>query len=145
MSLLTWTEEFYPKEARECVGSNLEMLEHSIRKWRGAIPANMGKHGLKHSAGPMVMDRENLSTFAFNCQTCALCQVYRMEDTVVQPDCTGCPLNEMFGEPCCYSSPDPYAVFVSTGNPQPMIEALTKCLEIETSLTEAKLNQQEKE
>jgi len=148
MGLSTWEEEFCPVEAGQCASGNQAMLEHSLRKWRGAIPANLRKHGVEYKHSASIVDVENSAVFTFNCQSCALCQVYHNERTEQGrgiPDCTGCPLNDMFGGPCCYSNPDPYAVFLKTGNPQPMIEALTKCLQNETSLSEATLNQQEKE
>ena len=43
MSLTTWKKEFYPVPAKKM--PLRKALEHSILKWRGALPGNLRKHG----------------------------------------------------------------------------------------------------
>lgn len=46
MSLKTWMEEFYPSDATDAISSDLEAIEHSLQKWKGAVKENVERHGL---------------------------------------------------------------------------------------------------
>lgn len=143
MSLKSWKEQFYPLEAQNCSRDNESMLLHSLRKWRGALLLNLEEHDLIFDGKGRICEKgRELLSFAFTCMTCALCVAYFEEvmetedgDVMPPPDCGKCPLAELQGGPCCYGTkiyPDPYSQFLEHGDPRPMLEALEKCLEIET-------------
>lgn len=51
MSSETWLEEFYPVTAAECAegakGDALVLVDHSLRKWRGATKTALRKHKIE--------------------------------------------------------------------------------------------------
>ena len=119
MSLATWMKEFYPKEASEVKGRAAAM-RHSLRKWIGLLPSHMRKHGITKDnrtvwCGELAFDIDDYS--------CALCCLFYGFH-----GCDECPLTEILGERCDSGSESPYSVWISTGNPKPMIAALRKAM-----------------
>ena len=47
MSLQTWMDEFYPTPAQK-FPTELEAVEHSLRKWKGLTKENLEKHSVVH-------------------------------------------------------------------------------------------------
>ena len=109
-------EEFMPVPASEAVTSELAAAQHSLRKWRGLLLANVEKHGItrKDIPGP-------------EGSNCALC--CRHDD-----ECDKCSLALSRGNvPCDDRIEDvervsPYHAYTNprytSASPLPMIEAL---------------------
>mgnify|MGYP001560087348 CR=1 FL=1 len=116
MSKASWKKEFYPVSAKK-PRTKIARIKHSLRKWEGLMPAMFKKHALLFP--PVEID----ST------TCALCIAYRKK---VKGDtrCTSCPLFQTRGRSCDRGKSNPYAFWVGSLNPTPMIRALRKTLKL---------------
>lgn len=115
MSEETWLAEFYPIPADKV--SAEDALDHSIKKWEGALKKNLKKHGL----GCPPMD--------FDGHSCALC-VHHLDEF-----CEHCPLSIVRGDVACdelrpYERKAPYAQYIVKGNPRPMLTWLKKAKEM---------------
>ena len=116
MSLSTWEKEFYP--IKKLPNGLLTATRHSLRKWTGALPENLQKHGCYKLANKnMITDGE--SVFSFTNITCALCLSSHV------PNCSKCPLNRRT-KSC--SNNGPYGEFIYKDDPRPVIRALKKTL-----------------
>lgn len=75
MSLESWKAECYPIPADQTEES--EAGAHSLRKWEGALPAMLEKHGVMYS-GTYILAKgeEDLDNFAFTSEDCSLCHHY---------------------------------------------------------------------
>ena len=53
MSFTTWCKEFYPVPASDFDGVDKpkEAVKHALNKWRGLLPKNLKKHGIKFYSG----------------------------------------------------------------------------------------------
>jgi hypothetical protein len=116
MSLKSWEKEFYPVAARYCAEENA--LEHTLKKWIGALPRNRKKHGCRFD-GINLMDSVSNSRLVFTTHSCALCIHYE------ENDCSDCPLKR------CYAEGMPYDVFVDTGAVTPMIKHIKAAIKRE--------------
>ena len=132
MSFASWKSEFYPvdAESEEHIGSDASLVEHSLLKWRGALPENVGKHGVKYNDW-RILDGDGEEALEYYGATCALCLRYVMTAGV----CDGCPLFAAIGLPCdvppygSKSSVYVPSVYAQSGNdPTPMITALERAL-----------------
>lgn len=130
MSLNSWKKEFYPTEAADSRPGK-SAVTHSLRKWRGLLPANLKKHDLFHEADQYDISYED-ECFTVDAGTCALCFHY-INDGYDSPKydpaagfCVDCPLNKLLGGRCDVGSRSPFNVWVDTGDPKPMIKALEK-------------------
>lgn len=135
MSMKSWREEFYPVRAFDC--DEAGALDHSIKKWLGLRPENLARHDLivlgenmKSIYSKFEYDRPLLG---IDGSTCALCKHY--VDVPDAADCAGCPLYLELGcVPCdsrkAYPEP-PYRVWIKTGDPEPMIDALLRAKAVE--------------
>lgn len=117
MSQAEWRRRFYPIDAIEAAqGSVLDCAEHSLQKWKGALPENEPEGGI-----PIDFDASN----------CALCVKFRKR-AHEKPDCNSCPLNK-YTIGCAKLSRitffPPWGVWTDSGNPIPMIAALEKVVE----------------
>lgn len=120
MSLASWKKKYYPAPAESATGSDLEAVQHSLRKWRGAEPAVLSKHGLAHS-WEYIYDKDDPGEdFIFAGNTCALCRRV--------PDCNECIGTRANGCECSGSLESPYYRFRGDGNLEPMIAWLRKAL-----------------
>ena len=102
MSLKTWKKEFYPPIG-ECIGSEVEAIEHELTKWYGFLKKNLKKHKVSYYT---VFDETT---------ACALCKVYHY-------GCSDCPLDHFI----CggfYNSPYSQA-YEPFYNPIPMMDVL---------------------
>lgn len=134
MSLATWKKEFYPTTAKTAAARTgaVKCIEHSLKKWEGALPENLEKHGLEYE-DHVIWNKEKTESMRFDSWTCALCKKY-----LDRYDCSGCPI-VIAGNPECDAYPleeddngdgvpiDGYRK--SENNPQPMIDTLKKTLE----------------
>jgi len=133
MSLQTWMDEFYPTPTRK-FPTELEAVEHSLRKWKGLTKENLKKHHVIKS-GSLLRD-DAYERFFIDSTTCALCQQHT-ENSEDFADCDKCILkkvnvSEFDGQhyrcdaTLLEKGVGIYQEFVSYGNPQPMIELLEK-------------------
>lgn len=133
MSLQTWMDEFYPTPAQK-FPTELEAVEHSLRKWKGLTKENLKKHCVDQHRFSII-DASDVK-LDIDCTTCALCQ-YHVESPEYIADCNKCILkkvnvSEFNGQQYSCDSTMPekhtgiYQEFMSYGNPQPMIELLEK-------------------
>lgn len=96
MSLDSWKEEFYPVEADDpSIKTNLQAVQHSIRKWEGLGDDNLRKHGVGRGNFGNVFDGDR--SFGIDGSTCALC--VRHLDTA--HECRACPLARARGGVRC--------------------------------------------
>ena len=115
MSKETWIAEFYPIPADKVPAE--DALDHSIRKWEGALAKNLEKHGLERPP------------IGFYDDSCALC-VHHIEWC-----CLDCPLFIARGDVKCYEKRpheklSPFALYDNEGNPRPMLAWLKKAKEM---------------
>lgn len=115
MSKQSWLDECYPIQASQVPVE--DALQHAHRKWLGARPEVLTKHGL---------DEPPIS---FNTETCALCFYWRHYDEPWDGvRCIECPLYKTRGAPCDRNNPGldpqpstPYSEYSKWRNPEPMI------------------------
>lgn len=111
----TWIAEFYPIPANKV--SAEDAVDHSIKKWEGALEENLKKHGL--DCPPM----------GFCSDSCALCAHH------AQHGCIHCPLFIVRGNVRCYRERprervSPFDRYDLQGNPRPMLTWLKKAKEM---------------
>lgn len=130
-SLDDWVKEFYLIKACDVKGNNKELLEHSLRKWRGAAKENIEKHNCIYT--DYVIEArcnrkdQKYSVFGFGYNTCALCQVHKCEVFGnMGYDCDKC-IIVLSGNPSCSTKGSAYAK--SKNDPAPMIALLEKLLQ----------------
>ncbi len=118
MSAKSWADDFYPTEAKKLVSkSDIEVINHSIRKWEGALPKNLKLHNL---AKPPIY---------FGTETCSLCQkYYANNDEYAESLCDSCPIYNIRGA-ACFEELDkeeisPYHAYTINNNPSPMLKVL---------------------
>jgi len=124
VSLASWKKEFYPKRADRT--SRAEAASHSLRKWEGALPQNLKRHGVRFECADLLGQRGGY--FPFNDSTCALCvHCYREEEAGADYSklCRGCPLFEYLGKRCD-AHKQPYRIAQDDSDPMPMIKALRR-------------------
>ena len=125
-------EEYYPISAIEAARRGpLAACEHSLRKWRGALPEALAKHELfrgdegcdEHMIAEDLEKTEN--AFYFSDESCALCQ---LDHT----NCATCPITRATGKACIEDGEDggesEYEIFACGGSPEPMIALLERTL-----------------
>lgn len=135
MTLKSWKDEFYPKEAHET--SKEEAVDHCLNKWKGLRAKNLKKHGLIAEAYNHIEEKNGIShsRFYIDGDTCALCFHYYDEN--LKPYlCKECPLFIVRGNFTCDKSlPEeetaPYQQWGETRDPEPMIKWLKKAKKFE--------------
>lgn len=125
MTLQTWKQISYPIDASET--QEEEAASHSLRKWIGLRPESLTEHGLYKNASaifPFVNDRQ---VMFIDDSSCALC--YHHLNAKNEPTCENCPLyKELGGHACDGTEDSPYGIWKRTGDPEPMIAALTNII-----------------
>lgn len=151
MSLESWKKEFYPIPA--CLiavdtDNPVTLIEHSLRKWRGALPENLARHELEYHHHGLTEIKEASESpvpsgpFGFISNSCSLCAKYYKSPRFSAPfSCATCPIAIVDGVSCEGRSLDPdspgggvahdhekdtYAK--SRNDPQPMIALLERVL-----------------
>ena len=138
MSLRSWKDEFYPVND---INSTVKALEHSVLKWTGLLPENLGKHGVLKAdhyvceQGPGQGSYRG-SRLGMCATTCALCELFLDDggdeaDSVMCPDCplvrsghASCLLSDPTGE----SDENHYMHWIVYGDAKPMLDALVSAL-----------------
>lgn len=125
MSLKTWIKEFYPEKAEDATTNDLTAINHSIRKWTGALPENLEKHNLKYT-NQTVYEPGGLLLF-FTGESCALCKRYNYDDCT-DTNNVRCPIVRATKHRCDDTlNQDIYQQ--SEDDPTPMLELLAKTKE----------------
>lgn len=96
MSYDTWAEEFYHTPAEYTPADPIVCLEHSILKWRGALPANLVLHDMKYENYCLAdaQDPHWPKELYFDGNTCALCVHFSATK------CPRCPIVKTTGRSC---------------------------------------------
>lgn len=118
MSIETWKAEFYPTNPRKRM-TKLEAIEHSLKKYEGTTKNAMAKHKVM-MAGGMTLEDDNLDSFSFDAETCALCVKYM--DRNYGDSCYKCPLKMAAGRDCLHPTSE-YEKFC-VGDNRPMLKLL---------------------
>ena len=119
MSLESWKKKYYPVEAVDVSPENA--LDHSLQKWEGLRPEILTEHALE-VVDIYVQEINGSAWMAINSNTCALCVEYALGG------CMTCPLFKVLGKKCDSGKMSPYMRFFNDSDPEPMIEALKKCM-----------------
>lgn len=125
MSLKTWKKEFYPVEASEMADkSDVKCIEHSLRKWEGALKKNTKKHEVEYVNHEVRKTRYDSECLEFRGVSCALCRKHSRN-----ADCGECPLVAANGGKRC-DAPGRSVYANSSNDPRPMIRLLKKALKM---------------
>lgn len=134
-TLNDWVKEFYPVKACEVKGGNRELLEHSLKKWRGATKENTETYNCEYIDYNIIAkctlsemkDQERL-ILGFGHTTCALCLAHKAKGRfgINLYDCDKC-IIVLSGNPPCATGNSAY--FESRNDPAPMIALLEKILQ----------------
>ena len=135
-TLNDWIKEFYPINARNVKGGNKELLEHSLRKWRGATKENTEAYDCEYINYTIVpnyalseMKDQGHLFIDFGYNTCALCQAHKRVSDIFAGtgyDCNKCIIVQS-GHPACPTEESVYDK--SRNDPAPMIALLEKLLQ----------------
>jgi len=126
MSLKTWKKQYMP-DAHNHVGRGIEAVEHSLKKWRGLLPANLKRHGMQHPVewedyNSVIREIKHPITedLIIDADNCALCFHHPY-------GCGSCSLKVTLGAACDRPG-QPYDLWVTSGRVHPMIKALERTL-----------------
>lgn len=134
-TLNDWIKEFYPIEACYVKGGNKELLEHSLKKWKGATEENTEAYNCAYTdydiiAKCSISNMANLDrlAFGFGYTTCALCLTHKHKSQFDGDwyDCNKC-IIVLSGNPSCVTRGSAYDK--SKNDPAPMIALLEKLLQ----------------
>ena len=136
MSMQSWLEEFYPTKASQFIKDKnaIAAIEHSLHKWSGANAKNMAKHEVTFTRGALTS--VGSTAFGFATESCSLCMFASDEDGDLR-DCSLCPI-VIGGDQTCdgidnmqgaVSEQSPYAIWLNTGDSEPMITLLQQVLD----------------
>jgi len=124
MSLESWKAEFYPKPANIVPESGA--VSHSLKKWIGLRPENLEKHRVRKVLQSVA---DGFRRISIDGDSCALCMHYLLTiNGSSSTPCEFCPLGKHLGRACDRGISAPYGIWARTGNPEPMIAALTAIL-----------------
>ena len=77
MSIESWKAEFYPIEAKDVKGDDLERIDHALLKWSGVTEENLKKHEITDRLTLPLCERD-----------CTLCRKYLVNcETVTGSRC----------------------------------------------------------
>ncbi len=151
MCMKSWKAEFYPVRAYNFTPQNgvqltsdVELLEHSLKKWEGLTPENLAKHGcsvhpdqwykIGDELGFKDEDEPGHRMF-LGSDSCSLCVARINHQGTEEERCVRCPISLFTGRACdadalmAPPNSSPYAMFGKNKDPQPMIELLRNTLE----------------
>lgn len=128
MTLKTWLEEFLPEPSKEM--TRVEALRHSIKKYEGALPKNLKKHGVALHR-KRIVERTNMfaNMEVFVGDYCTLCLLYYNPNEKGAKACQDCPIKESGNY--CRNHNSPWWTFIHTGEPYEMLRILTEALDLE--------------
>lgn len=111
-----WRRKFMPISATEAaLKGPLAATDHSLKKWQGYAPAMLAHYEL--SIGDVI---------ATGCALCAFNDLAAPPEALRPVDCTRCPLHATLGHPCDETDGTPYAIWRTTGDTTPMVDALAE-------------------
>lgn len=122
-----WIEEFYPVEAQQAAGSDMEALQHSLLKWQGLRPENLAKHGvIRRPYTSLHASGSESELLCVDASSCALCKRYFVR-------CEPCPLYAANGGRTCadrgpLEDVSAWGAYVRHGNPEPMIALIERAI-----------------
>lgn len=126
--LKSWLKAFYKPITKARTWSDKKCFEHTLKKYEGTTPKVLTKYKLRRDTA--VLEDVSHDFAAFNHDSCSLCKKYYnylANNPCTNNPCKGCPIDTS-GVRCGVLSKNPYSVFVSTGNPKPMIELMKKLI-----------------
>lgn len=127
MSLESWKNEFYEEKfVKE------RAAQQSLKKWKGLLPENLAKHGVKYDPTFKVV-RDNIEFMRINDSTCSLCYFYYRVNPDA-PSCVECPLYTVNGSVKCDKQNCSGINLYVENNPIHMIEALERAVELEKTM-----------
>ena len=139
MSIETWKQEFYSVEASVAGKStDVEMLEHSIKKWGGLQTENLERHDLRASATfySRIEDVEG-GSFHIDSASCSLCIRYLFSNGANDRGCVNCPLSKIRGNVACDvdadadgDDPSPFDAWRDRADPEPMLTWLREAMKV---------------
>lgn len=135
MSLDTWKAEFYPCSANAMQdASPVDVVQHSLNKWRGMRIENLTRHGCDVSVDRDIICEATESRLGISGGSCSLCQAYMGKDPDENaPTCSMCPLYIVRGGNACEKPAgeealSPWSMWMIHVDPEPMIMWLEKTL-----------------
>ena len=120
MSIESWKEEFLG-EINDNM-SDKECLLHTKKKYEGALPENLEKHGVKLNACWLLEIDTNYGKDMFNSGNCSLCIKY----VNTYHSCKGCPIDK-YGINCNNTHSE-WKEFKQTNDPKLMLDLVSKLL-----------------
>lgn len=121
MSIESWKEEFLG-EINDGM-SDKECLLHTKKKYEGALPENLEKHGIGLDAGWLFCLDANYGEYMFNSSNCSLCIKY----IYAYNSCKGCPIKEYGTE--CNGVHSEWREFRQTNDPKLMLDLVNNLLD----------------
>lgn len=139
MNYKDWLAKYYPTPAKDVAKSDEAMLLHAELKWKGLKPDVLEQYDVLKSGSSLLHKEENGNTRAvlqISASTCALCIVYYDEESPIDANCDGCPLNRQRGVPCdkqthyeqMTDKHSPYQIMLYANDPLPMLLLIKKAL-----------------
>lgn len=130
MSLASWKKEFFVNGMRQLTKENAAV--RSLKKWQGLLPDALKKHRMMRYRTLGIVQEDSTKIFFVSSNTCSLCSVFL--DSSGSYRCGRCPLCIVrAGVPCdallcAKESKAPFAEWVVSGDPTPMIKWLKKAV-----------------
>jgi len=120
MSIESWKAEFYPIEAKDVKGDDLERIDHALLKWSGVTEENLKKHEITDRLTLPLCERD-----------CTLCRKYLVNcETVTGSRCPIVRFQYGQSERTCYDAYKETVYGSKVGwNTNPMLELLKKVKE----------------
>ena len=135
-----WLAEFYDPAADMIFEpTELKAAEHALKKWIGIRPSNLERYNLAINKVLTVYDKTTLKEIlVISWKSCALC--YWHLDEYMNIICDACIIRKISGNECSdFDIVDdsgsipvdtPWTIWVRTGDPEPMIDLLEKCVAV---------------
>lgn len=135
---LKWLSKAYPTEAEHTQPDHA--IQHSLTKWEHLRPEILVAHGLRPRRSGIIEIATGETILFTSDDTCALCHHHLRYLNDAAP-CITCPLYILRdGYRCDDALPaeesSPYEHFLTTGDPEPMIELLRAALTSQTNSTQ---------
>lgn len=133
-----WIKRYCANSEEAALVSDMSALQHSIKKWKEGLSKEiLSEYGLNIFHGH-VHESDSLLSYKIKADSCALCHRFsrwgKDAREIINIDiwlCMDCPLSKVLGGvPCDHELDSPYKVFWHNNDPQPMVDALEKALEI---------------
>jgi len=133
-----WLAEFYDPAADMIFEpTELKTAEHALKKWIGIRPSNLERHNLAINKVFTIYDKTTFKEIlVISWESCALC--YWNMNEYMDTICNTCIIRKISGNECSdfdivegndfIPVDTPWIIWVRTGDPEPMIDLLTKCV-----------------